>query len=105
VELRDLILVLVICPQISELRYLSNMDVKVVVLPENLHTYLLHVFQTYTRSGMDPGECEIAAATWQRINNPQTIDYSQLGPVDAKVTPEGVTVDINPTLPPNQDPK
>jgi hypothetical protein len=73
------------------------MDVKVVILPANLHTYLLHVVQSYTRAGIDPNECQLAAELWVRITGAQTVDYSKLGPVDAELTKDGIALNIDPT--------
>ena len=73
------------------------MDVKVVVLPENLHSYLIHVVESYSRAGIDPNECSHMAQLWDRVNKAQAVDYSKLGPVKVTdISPDGVELEIPP---------
>lgn len=72
------------------------MDLKVILLPEKYHDYLVHVFQSYTRAGIPAEECAIAAETWNRLSNPQTVDYSQLGPAKVEsLSPDGVVLSMD----------
>lgn len=76
--------------------------VKVVLLPGDTHTYLLHAVASFIKAGLvQPDDLGIANEVWKRLNAAQVVDFSKLGKAEIeKLTPAGVVLN----LPGDEDP-
>lgn len=72
---------------------------KLIVVDDRHHNFLLHVFETYTRNGIATTELAIATETFQRLEHtrevpplPEDIHIGKAQLTD--VGPNGVTLEV-----------
>jgi hypothetical protein len=71
------------------------MKTKVIILPENLHAYLMDVLKSHSLNGLEPEEAFFFAETWNRIKVAPFIDYSKLGEAKIEsISPEKVELSL-----------
>jgi hypothetical protein len=74
---------------------------RVVLLPEEIYTYLLkHVFEQHLGKGISSGELQIASEAHQLLLKAQVVDYSKLGKAQIEqLKTNGVSVNLIPDEP------
>jgi hypothetical protein len=71
---------------------------KILSLPDELHQYLTeHIFRHYLSSGLQAEELVACTEIWKRLAGAQTVDFSNLGPGAASLSPDGsLKLDLEP---------
>lgn len=70
---------------------------KVLLLPESLYEYLVHVVRTHSSTGIEPDEGMAVYQLWQHVQGAQTVDVSDLGKAQLeKIGPDGVAIRLEP---------
>jgi hypothetical protein len=73
----------------------SNPEVRLIVLPENYFEYLVFVFETHCKQGLEPDELAMASELWKRVRNAPKVDFSDLGKVKMEnLSPTQVAVSL-----------
>jgi hypothetical protein len=71
---------------------------RIIALEDEQYHYLLHTFQTYTRSGMEPKELGIAASTFHHLQEAREIPVDpgvHLGHAKiADIGPQGIALEV-----------
>jgi hypothetical protein len=75
----------------------KNPDVRLLILPEELYAYLVFIFESHSKGGIDPNELLIASELWKRISASPKVDFSDLGKARLEnLSPNGATVSLEP---------
>ena len=71
---------------------------KIIVMPEELHEYLMFCFDKQVQSGITAEDLHIAAETFRCLKEAKTVDFSNLGKADLeKIGHSGIGLSIDPS--------